>query len=54
MVTLDRAVVGLLLGHSLSRELGSAAKPLGGTLLGLVGCYMVISELVRSAASTSQ
>jgi putative Mn2+ efflux pump MntP len=39
-------IVGLLIGHSLVRELGSAAKPLGGALLGLAGLYAVVSEFV--------
>lgn len=39
-------VVGLLLGHGLARNLGAAAKPLGGTLLGLAGAYVILSELV--------
>lgn len=39
-------VVGLLLGHSLARDLGSAAKPIGGALLGLAGAYVVVSQLV--------
>src|ERR1039458_4014403 len=32
-------VVGLLLGHSLAHDLGTAAKPIGGALLGLAGAY---------------
>lgn len=45
-------VVGLLLGHSLARDLGTAAKPIGGTLLGLAGAYAIVIELVgkREAA----
>lgn len=45
-------IVGLLLGHSLARDLGSASKPLGGTLLGLVGVYVIVSELVGNAQAT--
>jgi putative Mn2+ efflux pump MntP len=40
-------VVGLLLGRSLAHDLGSAAKPAAGTLLGLVGAYAVVTG-VRS------
>ena len=39
-------VIGLLLGHSLARELGAAAKPIGGALLGLAGAYAIVNELV--------
>ena len=39
-------VVGLLLGHSLAGDLGAAAKPIGGTLLGLAGAYAIVTELV--------
>ena len=39
-------VVGLVLGHSLARDLGSAAKPIGGALLGLAGAYVVATQLV--------
>lgn len=39
-------LLGLLLGHSLAHDLGTAAKPIGGALLGLVGAYAVVSELV--------
>jgi putative Mn2+ efflux pump MntP len=39
-------IVGLLLGRSLAHDLGSAAKPIGGALLGLVGTYVIVTELV--------
>ncbi len=39
-------VVGLLLGHALAKDLGAAADPIAGALLGLVGVYAVVSELV--------
>ncbi len=39
-------IVGLLIGHSLSHDLGGAAKPIGGTLLGLAGAYVIASELL--------
>jgi putative Mn2+ efflux pump MntP len=38
-------VVGLLLGHAVARNLGTAAHPIGGTLLGLAGSYVILSEL---------
>ena len=40
-------VVGLLLGHSLARDLGTTTKPIGGALLGLAGGYAIVTELVR-------
>jgi manganese efflux pump family protein len=39
-------VVGILLGNSVAHELGGFAKPFGGALLGLVGAYAVITDLV--------
>jgi len=39
-------VLGLELGHSLARDLGTGAKPIGGALLGLVGTYAILSELL--------
>jgi len=39
-------VLGLELGHSLARHLGTGAKPIGGALLGLVGTYTVLSGLL--------
>lgn len=39
-------VVGLFLGHSLARDLGSATRPVGGVLLGLVGAYAIVTEFV--------
>jgi manganese efflux pump family protein len=40
-------LLGLLLGHSVAHDLGTAATPLGGALLGLVGAYAVASEFVN-------
>ncbi|HEY7946350.1 MAG TPA: manganese efflux pump, partial [Acidimicrobiales bacterium] len=45
-------VVGLLVGHSLAQQLGGAAKPIGGTLLGLAGAYAIVSELVGEDDAT--
>jgi len=45
-------VIGLLLGHSLARELGSAAEPIGGALLGLAGAYAMVNELVGEKGLT--
>ena len=42
-------IAGLLLGHSLSQDFGTAAKPIGGTLLGLAGAYVIVSELLGNA-----
>ena len=39
-------VVGLLLGHSLAHDLGIAAKPVGGALLGVAGLYVIVTELI--------
>ena len=39
-------LVGILLGHSLAHDLGAAAKPIGGALLGLAGVYAIVTELV--------
>ncbi len=38
-------VIGLLIGQSLAHSLGSAADPVAGTLLGLVGAYSIVMEL---------
>lgn len=38
-------LVGLFLGRSLAHHLGSAANPVGGALLGLVGAYAIVTEL---------
>jgi putative Mn2+ efflux pump MntP len=38
-------VIGLLIGHSVARQLGTAADPLGGCLLGLTGSYIILTEL---------
>jgi manganese efflux pump family protein len=45
-------VVGLILGHSLAHDLGTAAKPIGGALLGLAGVYAVITELIGEKEAT--
>jgi manganese efflux pump family protein len=49
-------VVGLLLGRSLSHDLGGAAKPAAGALLGLAGAYAIVSALVgdRDTTKSSQ
>jgi len=39
-------LVGLLLGHSVAHDLGGAARPIGGALLGIAGVYAVVSELL--------
>ena len=39
-------IAGLAIGHSLSGELGTAAKPIGGTVLGVAGAYVIVSELL--------
>jgi putative Mn2+ efflux pump MntP len=39
-------IIGLLLGHSLARYLGSAAKPIGGALLVVIGAYAIVVELM--------
>ena len=45
-------VAGLVIGHSASSDLGSTARPFGGSLLGVAGAYMVLSELLgRSPVS---
>jgi putative Mn2+ efflux pump MntP len=41
-------VIGLVLGHSLARHMGSAGEPVGGTLLGLAGTYAIVSKYVGS------
>ena len=40
-------LLGLLLGHSLAHDLGFAAKPFGGALLGLVGAATILNEVAR-------
>jgi manganese efflux pump family protein len=47
-------VVGLLLGHSLVRHLGSDAKLIGGGLLCLAGAYAIVTALVGNTESTSE
>lgn len=41
-------IAGVFLGHSVARELGDAAKPFAGALLGLVGAFAVISHAMGS------
>jgi len=38
-------LLGLVIGHSVARDLGAVSKPLGGALLGLAGLYVIVSEL---------
>jgi putative Mn2+ efflux pump MntP len=38
-------LVGLVLGHSVAKDLGAAAEPVGGTLLCFAGVYGIVSEL---------
>jgi putative Mn2+ efflux pump MntP len=38
-------VIGLLIGHSVARRLGTAADPVGGVLLGLAGSYIIFTEV---------
>jgi len=45
-------IIGLVLGHSLARDLGAAADPIGGALLGVAGPYAVATELLREKGST--
>jgi len=45
-------IIGLVLGHSLARDLGAAADPIGGALLGVAGTYAVATELLREKGST--
>jgi len=45
-------IIGLVLGHSLARDLGAAADPIGGALLGVDGTYAVATELLREKGST--
>ncbi len=39
-------IAGLLLGDSVSHDLGGAAQPVGGALLASVGVYAVVSQLI--------
>jgi manganese efflux pump family protein len=41
-------VLGLLLGHSVSHDLGGSTKLIAGAVLCLAGAYTVVSELVGS------
>jgi putative Mn2+ efflux pump MntP len=41
-------VIGLLLGHTFAHGLGSAAKPIGGSLLALVGVNAIVTDVVGS------
>jgi putative Mn2+ efflux pump MntP len=45
-------VIGLLLGRSLARDLGAAADPVAGALLGLAGSYAIVSELISEKGGT--
>ena len=38
-------VIGLLIGHSVAQQLGAAADPVGGCLLGLAGSYIILAEV---------
>lgn len=44
-------VLGLLLGHGVARNLGTAAKPVGGILLGVLGCVAIVRELLARRRS---
>jgi manganese efflux pump family protein len=39
--------LGILLGHALSHRLGTTAPVLGGTLLGVMGLYTIVVEVLR-------
>lgn len=47
-------VVGLSIGRSVAHGLGSTAKPVAGTLLGMAGAYAIVTELLgdRDGAKT--
>lgn len=47
-------VVGLLTGRSLAHGLGSTAKPVAGTLLGLAGAYAIVNELLGERDSVKK
>jgi putative Mn2+ efflux pump MntP len=40
------------LGHSLAHDLGSAAKPFAGALLGVAGAYAIVTGLLGDRAAT--
>jgi putative Mn2+ efflux pump MntP len=44
-------LVGLALGNSMAHGLGTAAQPIAGAVLGLVGVYAVASELIAERGS---
>jgi putative Mn2+ efflux pump MntP len=39
-------IIGILVGHSVARELGGYADPVAGSVLGLAGVYAVLTELI--------
>jgi manganese efflux pump family protein len=39
-------IAGLLLGHSVAEDLGGAAKPFAGGLLGAVGAYAIVAAVI--------
>jgi len=43
-------ILGILVGHSVARDLGSYANPLAGGVLGLAGVYAVLTELIGTKA----
>jgi manganese efflux pump family protein len=43
-------VAGILLGHSVTHDLGGAAHPLGGAVLGAAGIYAIVNEVVGEKA----
>lgn len=40
-------VIGLLIGHSAAHAIGTSAPTIGGVLIGLMGAYSIVSDLVR-------
>jgi hypothetical protein len=45
-------IVGLPLVHSSARDVGPAAKPIGGALLGLADAYASVTEVVGEKDAT--
>lgn len=43
-------VIGIFVGHSVARELGSYANPVAGSVLGLAGVYAVLTDLMGDKA----
>lgn len=43
-------IIGILVGHSVARDLGSYANPVAGGVLGLAGAYAVLTELIGEKA----